>query len=152
MKERLQVYSRFSEHGTAAGWWERDNQPEQPAQSRVEGWDWNVRKELRSRSQKGGVGTSTSGHLYLHPSSYSVHPAPARFWAPQPGSTHISKYLNDKESCSRWVKRDVLPIRLETKVFGDLKYSRIIFKSQPLSSLTYSAIWNIHIWIKINCA
>ena len=24
---RMQVYSRFSEHGTAAGWWERDNQP-----------------------------------------------------------------------------------------------------------------------------
>ena len=64
---------------------------------------------------------------------------------PSPGSTHISKYLNNKESCPRRVKRVVLPIRLETKVFGDLKSSKIICKSQPLSSLTHSAVWNIHI-------
>ena len=37
MKGRLQVYSRFSEHGTVAGWHERDNQLGQLAQSRVEG-------------------------------------------------------------------------------------------------------------------
>ena len=53
--------------------------------------DWNVREELRSRSQKGGTDTSTTELLYLwalvldlRPSSYSVHLVHVFTWAPQP--------------------------------------------------------------------